>query len=550
MKGNPDGSLAEIRAWLDANADAGRPRVLNRLRFQSETDVDPVFRTSRLYVVDAREGAAPRAVTRGWRAFGGARWLPDGRGLVAAADEDTLRHPDVVRGGGVLYRIDVATGRAEPFVRIAGRSAFGPVVSPAGDALAFATTDDADEGFAQTELAVVPLRQGRPAGEPRLLTTGFDRTVGNVVWAKDGRSLLVSAPSEGGVPVFRVALDGTEHVRLTPPDAGLGSFDVLAEDAVVGARTAWDNPSELWRYDFRLRIAPRRLSDHNAAWIAGKRLSPMQPFTVERPGPDGRPLTVQAWKIAPLGVARTQKTPVLLQIHGGPTAMWGPGEASMWHEFQFFAARGWGVVFSNPRGSGGYGYGFQRANERDWGAGPMGDVLAAYDRALATSPWADTTRQLLTGGSYAGYLTAWIVGHTDRFDAAAAQRGVYDLPTFFGEGNAWRLVPNYFGGYPWSDSLVSYLGGTATVREVLQRESPLTYAANIRTPLLIKHGDNDRRTGFVQSEMLYRTLAVLGRDVEYARYPGATHELSRSGEPKLRLDRLLRIYEFLARYAD
>ncbi len=246
----------------------------------------------------------------------------------------------------------------------------------------------------------------------------------------------------------------------------------------------------------------------------------------------------------------TGPRPVLLQMHGGPTAMWGPGEASMWHELQFFASRGWGVVYSNPRGSGGYGYRFQRANERDWGQGPMGDVLAAYDHALARAPWADTTKQLLTGGSYAGYLTAWIVGHTDRFDAAAAQRGVYDLPTFFGEGNAWRLVPNYFGGYPWSDSTVSYLGGTARIRDVLARESPLTYVANIHTPLLIKHGDNDRRTGFVQSEMLFRSLAALGREVEYARYPGATHELSRAGDPKLRMDRLLRIYEFLARYAD
>ncbi len=254
--------------------------------------------------------------------------------------------------------------------------------------------------------------------------------------------------------------------------------------------------------------------------------------------------------MAPLGVAAGAKAPVLLQIHGGPTAMWGPGEASMWHEFQYAANLGWGVVYGNPRGSGGYGYAFQRANERDWGQGPMGDVMATLDHALATEPWADASRQIVTGGSYAGYLTAWIVGHTDRFRAAVAQRGVYDLPTFFGEGNAWRFVPNYFGGYPWSDSTVSYLGGTASVAEVLRRESPLTYVANIRTPLLIMHGDNDRRTGFVQSEMLFRSLVALGRETEYVRFPGATHELSRTGDPLLRLDRMVRIHEYLARYAD
>ena len=160
--------------------------------------------------------------------------------------------------------------------------------------------------------------------------------------------------------------------------------------------------------------------------------------------------------------------------------------------------------------------------------------------------------RVVTGGSYSGYLTAWIVAHTDRFKAAAAQRGVYDLPTFFGEGNAWRLVPNAFGGYPWQDSTVvrATQGDTLSIRDLLREQSPLSYVQNIRTPLLIKHGDADRRTGFVQSEMLFRSLVQLGRDVEYARYPGATHELSRSGVPAQRLDRLLRLYEFMARYVE
>jgi dipeptidyl aminopeptidase/acylaminoacyl peptidase len=119
-----------------------------------------------------------------------------------------------------------------------------------------------------------------------------------------------------------------------------------------------------------------------------------------------------------------------------------------------------------------------------------------------------------------------------------AQRGVYDLLTFFGEGNAWRLVPRYFGGYPWQ----------AETRRILERESPLTYVEAIKTPLLIQHGDNDRRTGFVQSEMLLRSLKVMGRDVEAVRYPRATHEMSRAGEPKQRLDSLVRYEEFFRRY--
>ncbi len=123
----------------------------------------------------------------------------------------------------------------------------------------------------------------------------------------------------------------------------------------------------------------------------------------------------------------------VLDMHGGPSAMWGPGEFSMWHEFQIFCAFGYGVVYSNPRGSSGYGYDFQRANFKDWGDGPMADVMAALDDATAKEPMIDQEHLFLTGGSYAGYLTAWMVGHTDRFKAAAALRGVYDLATFL-----WR----------------------------------------------------------------------------------------------------------------
>ena len=241
------------------------------------------------------------------------------------------------------------------------------------------------------------------------------------------------------------------------------------------------------------------------------------------------------WTLKPANFDAAKKYPLLVNIHGGPTAMWGPGEATMWHEFQFFAARGYAIVFSNPRGSGGYGRDFQRANFKDWGAGPSSDILAAASFA-AQEPYVN--QQVVTGGSYGGYMVAWIVGHDHRFKAAVAQRGVYDLATFYGEGNAWFLVPLYWGGFPWETE----------VRHVLDRDSPLTYVADITTPLLIQHGDVDFRTGFVQSQIWYKSLKQLGRPVEYVRYPRATHELSRSGEPKQRLDTLVRYEEFFRRY--
>jgi dipeptidyl aminopeptidase/acylaminoacyl peptidase len=239
----------------------------------------------------------------------------------------------------------------------------------------------------------------------------------------------------------------------------------------------------------------------------------------------------------PFNYQAGKKYPLLLNIHGGPSAMWGPGETSMWHEFQFWCGKGYGVVYCNPRGSGGYGLEFLRANINDWGTGPTSDVLTALDKAVAQG-WADTSKLAVTGGSYAGYLVAWIIAHDHRFKAACSQRGVYDLATFFGEGNAWRLVPNYFGGYPWD----------STTKAILVRESPITYVKNITTPYIIFHGDNDRRTGFVQSEMLYHSLKVLDRPVEYVRHPGGTHELTRSGNNRQRIDQMLRTWEFFDRY--
>jgi dipeptidyl aminopeptidase/acylaminoacyl peptidase len=170
----------------------------------------------------------------------------------------------------------------------------------------------------------------------------------------------------------------------------------------------------------------------------------------------------------------------------------------------------------------------------------MGDVLAALDDAAAAQPAIDRRRLFLTGGSYAGYLTAWTIEHDHRFKAAVAQRGVYDLKTFFGEGNAFRLVPNEFGGYPWEPE----------VRRLLEQESPMTYVSRIETPLLILHGSQDFRTGVVQSQMLFRALKALGKPVEYIRYPDAGHELTRSGQPEQRMDHLLRIIEFFQRYSE
>jgi dipeptidyl aminopeptidase/acylaminoacyl peptidase len=436
-------------------------------------------------------------------------------------------HPDRDRLSS-LYTIETATCVAKVLLEEPGCIYSEPVASPDGMWIAYVVRSGGELSFDQPMVAIV----SSGGGKPKVLTPDLDRAVSNLRWSADGKSVYFTTPDRGGFPLYRAGVDGAAPVALTTArEWGIRDYDIGA-DVLVQVVTYPNNPWELHAGTRDGKIS-QPLTTHNSSWLKDRRLSAYDPHRLEQA--DG--ITVDYWTIKPADFDPAKKYPLLLNIHGGPSAMWGPGEATMWHEFQFYAARGYAIVFANPRGSGGYGKDFQRANFKDWGTGPASDVLAAATFA-AKEPWIDPARQVVTGGSYGGYLTAWIVGHDHRFKAAVAQRGVYDLATFYGEGNAWFLVPLYWGGYPWQPE----------VRTILNRESPLSYVADIKTPLLIQHGDVDFRTGVIQSQILYKSLKQLGREVEYVRYPRATHELSRSGEPKQRLDTLVRYEEFFRRY--
>ena len=521
-----DGTLQEIREWLAKDEADGNPRVTDRLNFLAEGDlaVEPTF--NQLYVVEAREGAEPKALAPGYEGYAAAAWLADSKSLVCTGPRKAGEHPDRSRANS-LYLIDGATGAARLLLAEPGNNYGEPTPSRDGKWIAYTLTTGGEFSFEQAMVAIIPAG----GGAPKALTPQLDRNAGSLRWAVDSDSLYFTAPANGGFPLYRTALAAGTTTQLTPSTGGVREFDVSAR-GLVYVLTVPENPWELMGATLENKdVQP--LTTHNSSWLKGKKLSAYEPHRlVNRDG-----MTVDFWTLKPANFDPAKKYPLLLNIHGGPTAMWGPGEATTWHEMQFFAARGYAVVFSNPRGSGGYGKDFQRGNYRDWGTGPAGDVLEAASFA-AKLPYVDADRQVVTGGSYGGYLTAWIVGHDHRFKAAVAQRGVYDLATFYGEGNAWFLLPLYWGGYPWEHD----------VRLILDRDSPLTYVQDITTPLLIKHGDTDFRTGFVQSQLLYKSLKQLGRPVEYVRYPRATHELSRSGEPRQRLDRLVRFEEFFRRY--
>lgn len=524
VKADPDGSLAAIRAYLAKNESDNKAKVFNKLNFQTETSTSSAMRFSHLFIVDAVPGALPKALTHGFRSYGSPTFVGHDRLLYSVRGDENV-HPDRIREGSIRL-MDLQTGADTEWMAKVGHQVSIGAVSPSGRYVAF---QESDVGTPRVpKMYVVPLDQ--PNALPVYID--FDRNKSNLQWSDDESSIYFVSPSNGGSVLCRASIDGGRVERLTGDDEGIASYHIQGS-TIAFAKNDVLIPSDLFIADGEAIGQARRLTDLNGDWLSKRHVSIPEKYTYT----NELGLEVEYWVMKPIGFEEGKKYPVLLEIHGGPSAMWGPGESSMWHEFQYFCAQGYGVVYSNPRGSGGYGETFLRANIDDWGAGPAADVLGALDRTIAQG-WADTSKLVISGGSYAGYLVSWIIAHDQRFKAACSQRGVYDLRTFFGEGNAWRLVPSYFGGYPWEPD----------VYQTLERESPINYVEQIKTPYIIFHGELDLRTGVIQSEMLYRSLKVLGRPVEYIRHPGANHEITRSGDNRQRIDQMLRTYEFFERW--
>jgi dipeptidyl aminopeptidase/acylaminoacyl peptidase len=512
-KANPNGSIDEVRAYLTQNEVDKKAKVINRLNFQeestttSEISLPAYFKTN----LSGKTVLLNNPFTR-WSDVEMAS-----NGMFAVIPADSLAHPDKVLDSYIGLGPNVIYQKV-------GHRMSNLSLSPSEKWLAFQETKST--GVQNGSLQIIST-----SNPGSIIKVPLDRVITQVKWSSDETKLYFTAQNQGGAPLYSFDIATKQVKQITDNSTGILGFDVT-NSGFIYAKTSIENPSEIYQ---QMADSVRTFTSLNSGWLALKSIVRPTKHTFT----NSKGLKVDYWVMKPTDFEAGKKYPVVLEIHGGPSAMWGTGEASMWHEFQYYAAKGMGVVYANPRGSGGYGSEFLAANVKDWGAGPTADVMKALDLTIAEG-WADTTQLAVTGGSYAGYLVTWIVGHTNRFKVACSQRGVYELSTFMGEGNAWRLVPNYFGGYPWEKA----------TKAILDRESPYSYVQNIKTPLLIFHGENDLRTGVIQSEMLYKSLKVLGREVEYVRHPGGTHELTRSGNNRQRIDQMLRTYEFFARYLN
>jgi dipeptidyl aminopeptidase/acylaminoacyl peptidase len=537
-----------------ARRDPGDPpdrdvRLIDRLQYQLNGAGFTYDREPNLWVVDVATGE-PRRLTSGASHDTSPAWSPDGSRIAFVSN----RHTDAdLTWRTDVYVVDAAGGAPVRITGGRGDRAFGqPSWSPDGAVIA-ATGHRMPIGAASRS----DLWLFRPVKEDpgENLTAASDRELTAVVnsdllgysgsspiWSADGTWLVVAAPIEGSYELWRVRRADGVVERLTqgrhvlsrqdgvarksgglrlaavlqtattsaevvvldvaaPPKRGIAALDPVEPRPLTQLTTEmWDDlalvePQERWHE------------------VDGRRI---QGWFLEAPRRDGHP------------------APLVVEIHGGPATLFG---WSLFWEWQCLVAAGISVYACNPRGSEGYGQDFVHANFRDWGDGPMADVMAGVDGLIADGT-ADPDRLGVTGGSYGGYLTAWIIGHSDRFRAAVACRGVYDMTAEMLSGDiGGPLFGKYeYGANPWEDP------------ELYRSHSPITYADAIRTPLLIQHAEKDLRCPITQAEELFTVLRSLRRPVRLMRTPDETHELTRSGKPFRRVENLERIRDWFRHF--
>jgi dipeptidyl aminopeptidase/acylaminoacyl peptidase len=460
-------------------------------------------------------------------------WSPDGLWIAFVSN----RLPDADYRAQEIDLWVAASGGGEPrkLPKPAG-PAFWPQWSPDGKQIAFLGHDKPESCWGATNLHVwlVPASGAQPA---RDLLAGFDRTCEDVVitdtkgahgagqkavWSEDGREIYFLASDSGSCHLHGVTAAGGKPRRLTN-----GSFEVMNFTYAKGRfALSISDPQNIGDlYEFHPGGEPRRRTRVNQALFDGLRLSTPEPFDSAPAGlAQGKPFEggPQAWLLKPPTFSAEKKYPLILYIHGGPRAMYGN---AFFHEFQVLAAKGYLVLYPNPRGSQGYGEAFADAIKSDWGNLDYQDLMAAVDAAVKL-PYVDASRLGVAGGSYGGYMTNWIVGHTDRFKAAVSERCVANLYSFYGTSDFGYEDFREFTHHAFDDP------------EHYAKLSPVTYVKNIRTPLLLIHSEGDLRCPIEQAEQMYGMLKAMKREVEFLRFPEENHDLSRSGRPDRRLARL------------
>ena len=499
-------------------------RVITTLKYKMNGEGFIYDQRSHLFVADANDGTVSQ-LTGGEFNHSEPAWSPDGMLLAFISARHAERDED---DAADLWTMPADGGEPRRLTDAAGPVA-RPAFSPDGRTIAYLGHRQRYDAGYNWGLYTIPVSGGPPV----CLSGGLDRNCRALgdqgpLWSADGGALTLGVQNQGDVHAHQfdanarqatgVLFNGPRHIT------GLSA-------AADGSRLAFTamgptNPAEVFICDPD-GSGERRLTDFNGVWKAEVELSVPERIACERNG-----CSLDAWILKPHGFESGKWYPLLLNIHGGPHMMYGH---DFFDEFQVYSGAGYAVLYANPRGSQGYGEAFTRSVIGDWGGVDYADVMAVLDAALQQCDFIDPQRLGVMGGSYGGFLTTWAIGHTQRFKAACSERAVNNVHTLFGTSDIGHSFAEAQSGYlPW-DNLEWYL-----------ERSPLTYAGDITTPLLILHAENDLRCPIEQAEQLFVALKKQRKEVRFVRFPDEGHDMSRAGKPRHRLERYHFILEWFA----
>ncbi len=545
---SPDGKHILFNAAVgptDEENDEGKPfpkaRVIDNLWFRLDGVGYIYERRSHLFLIDAT-GGEPQQLTDGDWDDGDAAWSPDGKQIAFTTDrsQNRWRLP-----GADVYVFALLDGKAGDARRLTDQklACSSPAWSPDGKTIAFLA---ATKLHSAGENSLYTLSADADGSSATNLTREFegncmDWTNSDIgdehlapapAWSADGRTLYILASQRGATRLYAIPASGASAtpVTLSPGNVHVRDFSVdAAKNSVALLLADTTHPQEIYIRSTAPSAELKQLTTVNDAFLAELTLA--EPEYMSYTGADGWPM--DSWILKPHDFDPAKKYPLVVEIHGGPNTQYGYG---FFHEMQMLVAQGYVVLYTNPRGSCGYGFDFANAVRGAWGEKDSIDIMEGVD-ALLQRGYIDEQRMGVTGGSYGGFMTNWLIGHNNRFKVAVTDRCVSNMASMFGASDfGWTFADDELDTTPW-ESLDKYM-----------HMSPIKYVQNMQTPLLIIHSEQDLRCGIEQAEQLFTALKYMGREVQFVRFEGQSHGLSRGGHPKLRLERLRHIQSWFARY--